>query len=136
VHIDVRNGRAYLYGRVDSYYEKEHAEEVAARQEGVIDVENRLLTGHWRWKPDWEITEDIESQFFWSVFVYSDEIEVTVDDGVATLSGKVSSWNEQNAAIANAYEGGAKRVISELDIDYSPPDYAPPHYGYPYPYYP
>jgi len=148
VHIDLRNGRVYLYGRVDSQYERQHAQDVAARQVGVIDVENRLIIGDWKWKPDWEIEQDIESQLFWSLFVDSDDINVTVDDGVATLKGEVSTWSEQDAAIANAYEGGAKRVISELDIEYAPPGYTPPYYGpsygpyyeptygYPYMYYP
>jgi hypothetical protein len=37
-----------------------------------------------------------------------------VDDGVATLTGTVDSWSEYDAAVNNAYEGGAVYVDNEL----------------------
>jgi osmotically-inducible protein OsmY len=43
---------------------------------------------------------------WWSPFVDSDDVNVTVDDGVVTLTGAVDSWSEYNAAANNAYEGG------------------------------
>jgi osmotically-inducible protein OsmY len=48
--------------------------------------------------------------------VDSDEIAVSVKDGVATLRGLVDDWAEQRTAIENAYEGGALSVRDELTV--------------------
>ena len=132
--IDVKavNGRVYLNGRVDSAFEREQAEDIAARQRGVIEVVNLLDISDWDWQSDYEIKENIKSQFFWSPFVDGDDIEITVEDGVATLQGEVDTPGEHQSAIENAYEGGARSVDSRLEIQYSP-DYHVFSRGY-YPY--
>jgi osmotically-inducible protein OsmY len=123
INVSVFNSKAYLNGSVDSLFEKNRAEIVASGVNGVIDVQNNLdveYTPDWRtetWKPDWEIKEDIKSQLFWSPFVDSDEVKVNVDDGVATLTGKVDTWYERKSATDNALEGGAIRVINKLEVD-------------------
>lgn len=71
-----------------------------------------------RRKPDREIVEDIENQLRWSPFVDEDEVTVTVEDGVATLTGRVDTWSERSAAEENAIEGGAHEVRNLLDIDF------------------
>ncbi len=139
--IDVKayNGRVYLDGRVNSTFEREQVEDIAARQRGVIEVVNLLEISDWEWHSDWEIKEEIQSEFFWSPFVDGDGIEVTVEDGVATLQGEVDTPGEHESAIENAYEGGARRVISRLSVEYTPdydvftPGYFPYPGGYPYP---
>ena len=73
-------------------------------------------------KRDWEIAEDVQSELFWSPFVDSDNITVVVDDGIATLTGSVRTPGEANAAVENAYEGGAVIVDDELDVEYGPDD--------------
>jgi len=40
-----------------------------------------------------------------------------VDDGTATLTGTVESWNEFWAAEENALEGGAVAVDNDLIVD-------------------
>lgn len=52
--------------------------------------------------------------------VDSDKIELTVEDGLVTLEGDVDSKYEVQAAIKNAYEGGAKVVKNELTINETP----------------
>jgi len=42
---------------------------------------------------------------------------VTIEDGVATLTGTVDSWSEYDAATENAYEGGATWVDNDLMIE-------------------
>lgn len=116
--VVVRNRKAYLYGMVDSYYERERAEDVASAVQGVVDVENNLGVDYtWAWKNDEEIASDIEDEFFWSVFVDGDDIVVTVEDGVATLSGVVEDWQEYKAAVDNAFDGGARKVRSNLQVE-------------------
>jgi osmotically-inducible protein OsmY len=54
---------------------------------------------------------------FWSPFVDSDDVTVSVEAGVATLTGSVDSLGEYNAARENAFEGGAITVINKLELD-------------------
>lgn len=76
-------------------------------------------------KTDWEIREDINDELFWSPFVDSDAITVTVDNGVATLTGTVETWYERRTATENAYEGGAVAVDNDLRVTYGPAYYNP-----------
>ncbi len=141
VDVKANNGTVTLNGTVDSYYEKSHAEDVAYRLNGVVSVKNSLdveyptVTYHnFRWDPyyayspyyyDWtrlpllsdlEIKDGIQDELFWSPFVDADEVEVSVDNGTATLTGTVDSWNEFFSATENAREGGATSVINKLKV--------------------
>jgi osmotically-inducible protein OsmY len=48
--------------------------------------------------------------------VDADDVKVRVNDGVATLKGRMDSWSEYNAALNNAYEGGAVSVKDEMTV--------------------
>jgi osmotically-inducible protein OsmY len=149
----VTDNEVYLYGDVDSYFEKAQAEDVASNVDGVVAVHNRLdveaeydtyaydpYVDPWYlydydWngyredyettKSDWRIKEDIETELFWSPFVDSDEVTVTVDDGEAMLTGSVDTMSERAAAAKNAYDGGATSVDNDLMVAYGP-DYFQP----------
>jgi len=54
------------------------------------------------------------------------QVNVSVFDGVVTLTGNVETLSERRAAEENAYEGGAKKVKNNLTVNYR-------YYG---PYYP
>lgn len=136
------NGKVFLYGDVDSYFQRAAAEDVASRVPGVLEVDNQLhvaydalqyglldryatepLLNPYAFdhetisvRPDAEIKKNIESEFFWSPFVDADAVHVSVDHGKATLTGTVDSWHERTAATENALEGGAIEVINELDV--------------------
>ena len=43
---------------------------------------------------------------------------VSVQNGMARLTGTVDTWSERRAATENAYEGGATLVDNDLVIDY------------------
>lgn len=149
ITVTVVDQVAYLTGTVDSYFEKAQADEVASGILGVTDVKNHLNVQNeyapltyspylgtgaypygysWYHYPrdltpkntDWEIAESIRSELWWSPFVDSDDVTVTVDDGVATLIGTVDTWSEKNAARENAYEGGATAVKNKLRVEYGP----------------
>jgi osmotically-inducible protein OsmY len=144
ITVNVLSGIVNLYGTVDTHYEKARAEELASEIKGVYAVNNHLLI-HQIWDPfvykpyvddsyiydyDWytyqpnitsrkndqEIADNIESELFWSPFVDSDQVNVNVNNGKATLTGTVDSWSEYNAASQNALEGGAVVVDNELKI--------------------
>lgn len=138
----VHNGIVDLYGTVDSHFEKAQADDAASRVNGVIDVRNHLVVTDpdpfiydpyvYPWYPhafgwyhapdivstrtDAAIKGDIEDELWWSPFVDSDDVSVTVDDGTATLTGTVDSYSEFDAARENAYEGGAINVVCDMTI--------------------
>lgn len=136
------DGGVRLEGSVDSYFEKSRAGDLASRVVGVTDVLNRLVVldplmlptspfvddfalvrdGWYErpWtltqRPDREIERTIESELWWSPFVGAEDVEVHVEDGIATLSGVVDDRLEADAAQENAYEGGAIFVRDRLEI--------------------
>ncbi len=153
VTVTVDDGIAHLNGEVDSYFEKAQADDVASQVSGVVAVQNNLdvqdesnalLRDPWvnydwwdiadyNWyaipdnravvMSDQQIEELIESKFFWSPFVDSEEINVTVDAGVAILTGEVDTWSERIEATAKALEGGAVQVDNKLIVAYGPEQY-------------
>jgi osmotically-inducible protein OsmY len=144
--IDARvtNRIAYLYGTVDSYFDKALAEDAASRVKGVATVKNYLLvrsvgegliydpyvdswySHDYNWylrhpsavtlKSDAKLKVDIRDELYWSPFVDMDDVKISVQNGVATLSGKVDSWSERWAAEENAYDAGARLVRNELKV--------------------
>jgi osmotically-inducible protein OsmY len=148
IQVDVSHGEVNLYGMVDSNFEKFRADDVAARIHGVTVVDNNLtvendvfvtddpyvdewdiLDFHWYAPPDvtttksdWEIKKEIADELFWSPYVDDDDVEISVEDGVATLRGTVDTWSERKAATDNAYEGGAVLVINKMEVEYGPDD--------------
>ncbi len=133
ISVSAFNGKVYLNGEVDSYFEKWQAEDAASEVNGVIDVANNLrvdydhVVGYYSYpyyRPGNEsllpgtsqLKEDIRDELYWSPYVDSTRISVSVDGQEVTLSGTVSSWAEMNKAIENALEGGADNVVNNLRI--------------------
>ena len=143
IDVSVDGGEVYLSGTVDTYYQKAQADYIAAGVAGVSKVRNRLqvteskimtyspyvdpwYTYDYDWyiypdyipvKTDVTIRAEIEEEIFWSPFVDGGDITVTVDDGIATLTGNVDSYFEYNSAVENALEGGAVGVDNELVVN-------------------
>ncbi len=142
IDVGVVNGIATLSGVVDSYLEKQEAEWVASGVPGVIEVNNVITVNfpysYYWWDhypyyeafigppvktdptPDYptdlQLIEKIEKELFWSPYVDLDQVEVTVENGHATLEGTVDSMREYLEASRNALEGGAISVTNNLDI--------------------
>lgn len=141
IDVQVNDGQVVLTGTVDTNLEKAYADDVASQIRGVRSVDNRLnvyssympLTydpyvwdydrRDWAWydyepnraaKSDAEIKEDIEDQLFWSPYVDEAQVNVTVHNGVAILTGQVESFDEKIAAGKNAIDGGAVNVNNQL----------------------
>jgi osmotically-inducible protein OsmY len=106
---------------VDSPFEKTRAGVLASKVKGVVDVDNLLtvkkLVSWGRLETDWEIRRNIHDELWWSPFVDADQVQVSVRDGVATLTGTVDSYLERGAAVENAYEGGAREVKNHLKVE-------------------
>lgn len=138
ITVQVYSGVVSLLGTVESRFAKLHAEDRISRVYGVLAVRNELevekdqppvfsryiyafsptpdtYLGRERKKSDAEIAEDIRDQLWWSPFVDSDEVDVSVEDGVAILTGTVETRREADAAVENAWEGGAVQVKNFLE---------------------
>lgn len=127
--VRMRDKEVHLYGDAPTYHVKARAQEVAERVSGVTAVVNEInVTYDATIKSDLEIKEEIEDQFFWSPFVDGGDIEVEVEDGVATLRGTVDSPRELNAAIENALQAGARSVENELIVRDAPTQLYPQRY--------
>ncbi len=137
VEVTVKDGRVTLSGRVDSRRAKRAAEDVAMQFEGVSEVKNRLKVAETQGEPqgldaivlfdaepvqpgiaraDRKLQRAIESELSWSPYVDADRVDVTVRDGVAYLFGSVEDRDEMQAAIDNAFQAGAERVMNRLAI--------------------
>jgi osmotically-inducible protein OsmY len=117
--VSCHNGLVYLAGVVSSDYEKFQAEDIAGRVRGVVTIENKLKVDQtWRWKSDEEIRQDIQERFQRSPFIEANQIAVTVQDGIATLTGTVEIWQKRNLVVDQALKGGAKSVLSRLQVNY------------------
>jgi osmotically-inducible protein OsmY len=65
---------------------------------------------------DEQIKKNIKDRFFWSPFVDSDDIKVTVNGGVATLTGTVGTsigWGETEK---DAHRSGASYVLNRVTV--------------------
>lgn len=117
IEVSVNDQHVTLSGAVDYEQEKSRAEELASHVNGVAAVTNDLVVlSEWTWQSDVEIQGRIITGLRWSPFVDSDEIDVTVEQGTAILTGVVDSWTECVIAEENAYEGGAKNVVNKLKL--------------------
>jgi len=75
------------------------------------------ISGPQPYKTDARIKKSIEDYFFWSPFVDSDDIKVTVNGGVATLTGTVGTWIGWGEAEKDAHKGGASFVRDRVTVD-------------------
>jgi osmotically-inducible protein OsmY len=117
VGITVSGGEVSLSGKVDSYFDSLHAQEVLAGVAGVKKVRNRLAIRNFlSAKSDGEISDAIQTQFWQSPMVYVEAAGISVENGVATLSGIVRSIDDFESARQRAYDAGAKRVQNRLEI--------------------
>jgi hypothetical protein len=65
-------------------------------------------------KSDQQLKRDVENELMWSPAVDPDKVSVSVRDGVVTLNGEVNNPEQIDSAIENAYDAGARQVISKL----------------------
>ncbi len=117
IDVVVRNRKVYLYGDVDSDFEKQRADRIAAQSAGVAAISNNLsVNEEFEWKSDAQIEADIEDELYWSWYIDAGNVEVEVDDGVATLKGNVEGTLEYRAAVDNAFDGGAQVVRNDISV--------------------
>lgn len=113
--VRVNDGYVTLVGTVGSQREKQQAELVAQRVQGVRYVENDLDL-YWRKLADLDLKSDVENELFWNVFVDSKDIDIAVEKGAVTLTGEVDDFQTYREASEAVLDAGALHVINQLDI--------------------
>lgn len=142
VRATLRDGVVRLEGSVDSVFQRVQAEAAVAAVEGVIAVDNLLYVFDMRPPPldpfvgdpspedveglalpavaatvsDREILAAVVERLRWNAVLAGTPIQVEVDDGHVTLSGKVRGPAEARAAVASALRAGAVRVDDDLEF--------------------
>lgn len=127
IKVSVLNGRVRLAGTVDSVFERDRAGLAASSVIGAVAVRNDLRVaaavapGAVR---DLALKRQIEAALRFSPLVDARQINVTVAERTAVLSGTVDTWREQEEALRLATEAGALYVTDRLKIRLQP-DYLP-----------
>ncbi|SDY56390.1 Osmotically-inducible protein OsmY, contains BON domain [Collimonas sp. OK242] len=107
IGVDVKDGIVTLSGHVESFIDKQAAEQAAQRVRGVkgtlVDITVSLPNDSKR--TDSEITAAARSGFIWHAGLLEANLGVTVEDGWVTLSGEVD-WPYQKLL--------AKQVVAPL----------------------
>ena len=128
--VMTKSGRVTLTGNADSQSAKDIANRLAMNTRGVISVHNQLkirnsplsdtekasqqkaMESH-NISDSW-ITTKVKSSFMYSSNITGADIDVSTNNGIVTLTGKVGSGTEQSLAIETAQNiRGVKSVVSK-----------------------
>ena len=115
IRIVVQDGAVTLEGVVDWQYQKERAEECIRKLKGVRSVTNQIgLKG----KPvASDIKDRIAAALKRSAAIDAGRINVTIDGTEVTLTGRVRSWSEHEAAAETAWSApGVLEVKNQLCV--------------------
>jgi osmotically-inducible protein OsmY len=100
---------------VDTYWKKIKAAELVSDILGVMGVDNALSVVPTEGRLDTLIADDIMATLKRSTNIDINTVEVTVENGVVTLSGTVPDWSAlQKAEAVARYTGGIVDVINDL----------------------
>ena len=122
VRIHCQRAHVSLFGIVESGLEKQIAGWLAGGVTGVVHVNNSLaIEKKWKEKSDEQIKKDLERKLKFAFFDKSNQIDVTVENGVAILRGEVDTWRQWQAVLDLTLEAGAKNPHNVIDVRYHPP---------------
>lgn len=118
VRIKTTDGIVKLTGKVNTYWERKIAEEIARNTKGVILVENELAVALTMTVEDAEIEIAIKNACKRNALIDGDKIEVRVKDGVVYLSGRVPNHVVKREINDIAiFTTGIKDIKDEMTID-------------------
>lgn len=119
IGIAVKDGVVTLSGNVKSYAEKLLAESTTRRVKGVRAIAEDLDV-RYDWQPrttDSEIAQRVCHILDWDPMVPADKIEVTVEDGIVKLKGKVEWHYQKDLAFKDASKiGGVVRIYNLIEV--------------------
>jgi osmotically-inducible protein OsmY len=119
IGVAVERGVVTLTGHVSTYAQKAAAEEVVRRVKGVKgiaqEIEVRLIGANQT--ADDEIVKRVLNSLRWTTLVPQDSVQIEVQDGWVTLTGRVD-WHYQRAAAENAVSdlAGVKGFYNNIEV--------------------
>lgn len=134
VDAEVERGHVTLRGTVSGPIARREAERVVARVAGVVAIENQLaLSGAGTPIADHLLQREIRDGFHWNPTLFAEDVEVSVENGVATLRGTVDDPQAAREAEEEALRAGATSVRSDLRVRSAEPDARTPSGSAPQP---
>jgi osmotically-inducible protein OsmY len=110
-------GVAVLEGRVDTYGEKDLAEQIAGRVRGIKDVRDRLTVVPANPRSDAEITQNVRRNLELDTWVEHTKIDVETIDSVVFLRGTVPTMMEKMEAENDAlWVAGVIDTINHINV--------------------
>lgn len=122
INVSADEGVVTLKGRVDTEAAREEAVSIAKNTDGVRKVQDMLLVGapansEEAREAAW-ITTQIQARYFADSVIDRGDIDVTTNNGVVTLSGRVNSAAEKSDAVAVARSiDGVTQVEDRLVVE-------------------
>jgi len=117
IDVAVDKGIVTLKGSVPSYWQKILAEELAYDMMGVLSTINKLTVVPTENIIDESIAKAITASLDRNSNIDVDSINLKVEEGVVTLSGKVPNWAAYYDAVNSAsHTVGVINVINNLNI--------------------
>jgi osmotically-inducible protein OsmY len=119
IDVSTENGVVSLSGNVSNLLAKRRAGRLAETVKGVRSVINQIDVQPTVDRPAAEIQADIQNALLMDPATESYNVDPTVADGVATLTGTVQSWQERRLAEkVAAGVRGVTAVQNEIDVNY------------------
>ena len=125
VGVEIHQGVVTLTGTVETWTERLAAQEAAHRVKGVLDVANdiRVIPPGSFERTDTDLARAVRQALEWDVLVPHESIRTTIDQGVLTLEGKVTSWSQfDDAGRCVRNLAGIREVHNRLEVE--PPEVA------------
>jgi len=117
IDVTVSDGVVSLAGTVDLQYQKLHAQRLVEKLSDLKAVENDIhVDTDAAPRTDQEILGTLEQDLHWVPWLSDADVEVSVEDGVATIRGSVNGWFERNLLQELAKDAGAEGVLTELNV--------------------
>ena len=113
IDAQVNNGKVKLIGVVESWPERQMAERVTASLDGVTEINNLITVDETVVRSDEQITADVKKTLKWNAMVDDGMVEVSVNEGVVTLSGAIGTAYQKRKAVELAHLNGVESVDAE-----------------------
>jgi osmotically-inducible protein OsmY len=118
VEASVTDGFVTLTGTADRYYQREEAEFIAGNVLGVAGLENDVYLT-WPTPAAGDVQHSITKALERDAKLDADNLAVATSNGAVTLTGRVRSWSEHDAAVAAAWAApGVTTVHDHVTISY------------------
>jgi osmotically-inducible protein OsmY len=117
IHVKVEQGFITLGGKVEAFHQKDLAQSYASNMLGVTGVCNLIEVEPKLSGPI--IKQDIQNALARQAIDQAQKLDITIDQNIVTIAGKVKSWSERNSAINAAWSiPTVKNVIDHLQVGY------------------